>query len=57
MVLRGDASYLRIDTSIDCNSPTFKRFCVFDSLLIALYLSVRARRRGSCCHCELRCAA
>jgi hypothetical protein len=33
-------SYLRVDTSIDCDSAQFKQFAVVDGLLIVAYLSI-----------------
>jgi len=34
-----EGSYVRIDTSIDCNSDEFKTFLVLDILFIAIYLA------------------
>jgi hypothetical protein len=36
----GGASYLRIDTSIDCNTESYRRFVFIDVALIILYQSI-----------------
>jgi hypothetical protein len=35
----GGRQYLRVDTSIDCDSPEFRAFVVVDSMLIVVYLA------------------
>jgi hypothetical protein len=39
-IIIADRSYLRIDTSISCDSTKFGTFAVFDACFIAIYMSL-----------------